>query len=61
MPCHPSTLSPSPLNTTPNRYEHALHKANYASLALRPGAKEEEEEEAGVAAEEEDLYASLNK
>ncbi|KAL4429830.1 hypothetical protein ABPG77_010947 [Micractinium sp. CCAP 211/92] len=43
------------------RYEHALNKANYASLALRPEAKPEEElEEAGLD-EDEDLYQSLNK
>jgi hypothetical protein len=41
------------------RYEHALTKANYASLALRgDGAAGEEE---GGMDEDEDLYQSLNK
>ncbi|KAL4437375.1 hypothetical protein ABPG75_004514 [Micractinium tetrahymenae] len=42
------------------RYEHALNKANYASLALRPKAQPEEEELGGLD-EDEDLYQSLNK
>lgn len=42
------------------RYEHALSKANYASLALRPEAQADEDEGAGLD-EDEDLYQSLNK
>ena len=42
------------------RYEHALSKANYASLALRPESRAEEDEGAGLD-EDEDLYQSLNK
>ena len=46
-----------------SRFDAALSRANYASLALRPeaaadGAGADEE---GVAPEDEDLYASLNK
>ncbi|PRW60335.1 SART-1 family DOT2 [Chlorella sorokiniana] len=42
------------------RYEHALNKANYASLALRPESRADEDEGAGLD-EDEDLYQSLNK
>jgi len=43
----------------PCRYEHALSKANYASLALRPESRADEDD-AGLD-EDEDLYQSLNK
>ncbi|KAL4855087.1 SART-1 family protein DOT2 [Chlorella vulgaris] len=41
------------------RYEHALNKANYASLALRPDSAAGEDD--GAAQEDDDLYQSLNK
>jgi hypothetical protein len=41
------------------RYEHALNKANYASLALRPDSVAGEDD--GAAQEDDDLYQSLNK
>lgn len=52
--------SPCPTRLAPGRYEHALSKANYASLALRPEAAPEEDDAAGLE-EDEDLYESLNK
>lgn len=42
-----------------SRFDHALSKANYASLALRPETRQEDEDP-GLG-EDEDLYASLNK
>jgi hypothetical protein len=48
-----------------HRYDHALNKANYASLALRPeaasAAAAAADEDDGAGEEEEDLYASLAK
>ena len=48
-----------------HRYDHALNKANYASLALRPEAASTAaavaDEDDGAGEEEEDLYASLAK
>jgi hypothetical protein len=49
----------SPLPPSSRRYEHALNKANYASLALRPEAASAEDE--GGLDEDEDLYQSLSK
>lgn len=59
---HTHTHVPPPPPPSHCRYEHALSKANYASLALRPEAKPEEEgEELAGLDEDEDLYQSLNK
>ena len=63
---HPQWIQLSPeclisIPPFPRRYEHALSKANYASLALRPGAGGGEEEEGAGLEEDEDLYQSLNK
>ena len=44
----------------PSRYEHALNKANYASLALRPESTAADDEDAGLD-EDDDLYQSLSK
>ena len=48
------------------RFDHALNKANYASLALRPeaaaaAAAAADDEDDGAGEEEDDLYASLAK
>lgn len=45
----------------PRRFDHALNKANYASLALRADAAAADEEEGGGLEEDEDLYQSLSK
>ena len=54
-----------PSTTCTCRYDHALSKANYASLALRPqaepaGGGDGDGADAGPD-EDEDLYQSLNK
>ena len=57
---HFTHVPPPPPPPPSPRYDHALSKANYASLALRQEDKAAEEEAAGLD-EDEDLYASLTK